>query len=250
MDPEERGPGADPSVVFQVRRTHLAAVAGCIVGLVWGFGFARLTDDEQPQVVIADPARTAGLAAGASANPATAPSTKVEIPVSGRPATGAVGAKVTMVEFVDFECPFCRAYARDVQPALERKYGGRVRFVYKHWPLRDKHPNAQAAALAAECVHQQGHFREFSARLFRREPPLTERVLRAEAKSVGVDAGAYSACLTDKQTAATVEKDVKDGEKVGVNGTPTFFIAGYRFQGTHDVANLSAELDRRLAGKP
>jgi protein-disulfide isomerase len=147
---------------------------------------------------------------------------------------GPADAKVTIVEFSDFECPACRI-AEPPMRALLKLYEGKVRLVFKHFPLERMHHHARAGAIAAECAGRQGKFWEFHHELYDHQEEWTgdkeaER-LDAYAKKVGLDAAAWQACRRDPAVDAAVTADYKDGFNAWVGSTPTFFINGKRFVG-------------------
>lgn len=149
------------------------------------------------------------------------PRTQVE--ASG-PTTGPSDAKVTIVEFSDFECPFC-SRAEGVLDQVMAAYAGKVRLVFRHFPL-PMHPNAQKAAEAAMCAHDQAKFWEYKKALFQNQDKLGVDALKAHAKDVGLDAAKFDACLDGASMRAKVDVDAKAANTAGVQGTPTFFVNG------------------------
>ncbi len=158
-----------------------------------------------------------------------------KITLKGSPVRGAEGAKVTVVEFTDFECPFCgRAYSTVEDLLL--KYAGKVKLVYKSYPL-PMHPWAMKAAIGADCAYEQNHtaFWYFYDHLFQEQGSITpENVddkLKGYAKDTKLNAGRFDTCLEKEQTKPMVERDVQEGNNVGVSATPTFVINGRIVQG-------------------
>lgn len=138
-------------------------------------------------------------------------------------------AKVTVVEFTDFECPYCQK-AQSTVSALRAQFGDRVRWVVKDFPL-SFHPNAMGAHIAANCVLRQDRqkYWEFFDQLFAENRPrdvLAPARLRSSAQSLGIDMAKYDACLTDPSVQAEIQANIEEGGKAGVNGTPSFFING------------------------
>jgi len=152
---------------------------------------------------------------------------------------GPEDAKVTIVEFSDFECPACRV-AEPPMRALLKLYDGKVRLVFKHFPLERMHFWARRSAIAAECAGKQGKFWEYHHELYdhQEEWPNDKFEERAAgyAKKLKLDAAAWDACRKDPAMDAAVNADVKDGENAWVGSTPTFFINGKRFVGARDLA--------------
>jgi protein-disulfide isomerase len=163
---------------------------------------------------------------------------------------GPAGAKILVVEFSDFQCPACRV----AEPTLRQMftvYDGKLRFVFKHYPLMRIHPWAKAGALAAECAGRQGKFWEYHDRLYDKQDEWTNEkadgVLTGYAKDFGLDVPAWQACRLDPSTDAAVASDMKDGDNAWVGGTPTFFINGRRFVAQKQLAELGTLfIDREL----
>lgn len=149
-------------------------------------------------------------------------------------ALGPADAKVTIVEFSDFECPACRV-AEPPMRGILKLFDGKVRLVFKHFPLERMHRHARAAAIASECAGRQGKFWEFHHDLYDRQSEWPsekfEERMAVYAKNAKLDLAAWSACRADPSADAAVTADVKDGENAWVGSTPTFFINGKRFVG-------------------
>jgi protein-disulfide isomerase len=239
-------PPEDPAgktITIRIRRVHLWALAGLAAGALVGFFVGRETAEDPRPVLYGLPA-----APGATGTTAPASDAKpVDVDVRGRPAFGPEDAKVTMVEFVDFECPFCGRYARDTFPRLEREYGDRIRYVSRHFPLQI-HANARGAAEAAECAHRQGRYWEYHRVLFQNQKALDRKALIAHARHAGLDVAKLRDCLAARDVLPVVQKDVDDGRRYGVTGTPAFFIDGRLVKGAVPYEQLKAELDRALDG--
>ncbi|MBI4434378.1 DsbA family protein, partial [Candidatus Uhrbacteria bacterium] len=152
-------------------------------------------------------------------------------------ATAAI-AGVTIVEFSDFQCPFCRA-AFPIIRQVASQYGGRgLRYVYRDWFNDELHPDARRAAEAAQCAHAQGKFWAFHDKVFQNQEQMDAKSLAAYARQVGLDGQRFDVCVASKEFASAVQQDIDAGTSFGVRGTPTwFFILG------GDVANA-----RRVEG--
>ena len=157
---------------------------------------------------------------------------------------GPVDAPVTVVEYGDFECPYC-GQAEPVVRELLRDFGD-VRYVWRHLPLTDVHPNAQLAAEAAEAAADQGAFWEFHDLLLTHQDALEPRDLMGYAAGLGLDVDRFRNDVRSDSGAARVADDVDSADLSGVSGTPTFFINGRRHHGAYDIATLSAAV--RVAG--
>jgi Na+/H+ antiporter NhaA len=151
---------------------------------------------------------------------------------------GPVDAPVTVVEYGDFECPFC-GQAESVVRELLADFGD-VRYVWRHLPLPDVHPHAQLAAEAAEAAGLQGAFWEMRDLLFDNQDALTVKDLLRHAGDLGLDVEAFGKALRGHKGAARVERDMESADLSGVSGTPTFFVNGRRHHGAYDIQSLSA----------
>lgn len=148
------------------------------------------------------------------------------------PVLGNPEAPLTIVEFADFQCPFCGKFFSTVEQQIIEQYvkTGKVRFVYRDFPLNAIHPEAQKAAEAAGCAGAQGKYWEYHDRLYQRQAELSPAIYRQWAKDLGLNAAQFEQCLNSGQFAAEVQKDYADGEAAGVTGTPATFV-GTRFMG-------------------
>jgi protein-disulfide isomerase len=145
-------------------------------------------------------------------------------------ASGPAGAPVTLVEYGDFECPYC-GQAYPIVKALQERLGSRLRFVFRNFPLKESHPHAQHAAEAAEAAGASGKFWEMHDTLYEHQRALTDPRLLQYAEAIGLDPGALARDLESGTFAEPVRQDFRSGIRSGVNGTPTFFINGERFDG-------------------
>jgi len=165
------------------------------------------------------------------------------LPVGARDhAQGPAEAPVTLVEYGDYECPHCgRAYpiVKSVQKAL----GTRLRFVFRNFPLSEVHPNAANAAEAAEAAAAQGKFWEMHDKLFENQDALEPTDLTVYAGQVGIDSRKFASELESHAHEARVREDFMSGVRSGVNGTPTFFVNGERYDGPWDRPDLIAVVE-------
>ena len=169
-------------------------------------------------------------------------------PVSARDhARGPAAAPLTLVEYGDFECPFC-GDAFGVVEAVRRQLGARLRFVFRHFPVPAVHPYALRAAEAAEAAAAQGRFWEWHDFLYARQPALAERDLLRYAGELDLDVERFQRELRERVHAERVREDVLSGELSGVAYTPTFFVNGRRHAGAWDRRALLAALEG--AGPP
>jgi protein-disulfide isomerase len=160
------------------------------------------------------------------------------------PSRGKADAKITIVTFSDFQCPFCSR----VVPTLDKvmkEYEGKVRVVFRHYPL-NFHPMAPKAAEAGACAADQGKFWEMHDKMFSDQAKLTVPDLKASAMSIGLDQAKFDACLDGGGKKALVDADQKAGEAAGVNGTPAFFVNGVFINGAVPFEQFKEAIDREL----
>ena len=172
------------------------------------------------------------------------PETQAKIAAAGAPSFGPDNAKVTIVEFSDFQCPYCTR-AASVVHQIKEKYGDKVRFVFRQFPL-PFHGDARLAAQAALAAHQQGKFWEFHDLLFANQKALTRPSLMDYAKQVNLNVPQLEKALEDKSLEAQVDADVKLGEEVNVSGTPTVFINGKRVANPTEFEPVAKLIDAAL----
>ncbi len=220
--------------VWQVMLAIPGVVALVLVGMVLGGGpdFWRggggspdLAEIKKGQEALAKQfADVNELLQGARRRPG--PPKNVTISTAGAHAIGKAGAKVTLVEFSDYQCPFCARHITAVMPRLKREYidTGKLRYVFRDFPLASIHPAATGAAVAARCAGDQGKYMEMHDRFFKNQRGLKTRDWPGHAKALGLDIGRFNTCLKDPKRAAAVKKDLLAGSRAGVRGTPSFFI--------------------------
>jgi protein-disulfide isomerase len=170
---------------------------------------------------------------------------RIEVVAGDDPARGPATAPITVVEFSDFQCPYC---AR-VGPALKRvedTYGDKVRIVYKDFPLLQIHPNAAKAAEAGSCAADQGKFWALHDKLFENQNKLAVPDLKQHAKDAGLDTAAFDQCLDSGTKTAEWNEDLKDGERYGVTGTPAFFVNGRLLGGAASFEKFAEVIDEEL----
>jgi len=168
---------------------------------------------------------------------------RVEVAADG-PSRGPDKAKVTIVEFSDFQCPYC-SRGRQVIDEVVKRYGNKVRVVFRDFPL-DFHDKAQKAAEAGHCANDQGKFWEMHDWMFDNQDKLDPEALKAEARRLGLDGNKFDQCLSSGQHAEEVKRHMREGQKAGVSGTPAFFINGVLLSGAQPIDKFKAEIDRAL----
>jgi protein-disulfide isomerase len=165
-------------------------------------------------------------------------SPRLSVPVSSRDhAQGPPDAAATLVEYGDYECPYC-GEAYPIVKELQRRVGGRLRFVFRNFPLANAHPHATMAAEAAEVVGAQGKFWEMHDTLYEHQSALTPDDLVRYARGLGVDGATFATELRRPAYAERVREDFSSGVRSGVNGTPTFYVNGIRHNGSYELEEL------------
>jgi protein-disulfide isomerase len=173
---------------------------------------------------------------------------RASVDVEGAPVRGTAEAPITIVEYSDFHCPFCRR----VQPTLNTlldKYKGQVRLVYKHLPLDGLHPQARRVSEASWCAAQQDRFWQFHDAVYAdASTDASDATLSRLASTAGLDAGRFTSCLANPEAKAAVQRDVTQGEALGLSSTPGFFINGREVRGAQPIDAFIAIIDEELRG--
>ncbi len=161
---------------------------------------------------------------------------------------GDANAPVTIIEFSDFQCPFCGRFYTDALPQIEANYikTGKAKLYYRQFPLVEIHPFAQKAAEASECASDQGKFWEYHNLLFADQQALDVPSLKADAKKLGLDSAKFDACLDGGVKASIVSSDTNDGLAAGVSGTPSFYINGHQLVGAQPFSAFQQIIDPLL----
>ncbi|MDP4031932.1 MAG: DsbA family protein [Pseudorhodobacter sp.] len=178
---------------------------------------------------------------------------KVNVGTGHLPVLGDKNAKVTVIEFADFRCPFCERYFTDTKQQLIKDYvdTGKVKFAFRHYAFLG--PASTMAASATECANAQGKFWEFHDYLFKNQPPESDTSmytidnLTKSAQSLGIKAEDFRSCLSSDKYAQAITTDFKDGQTAGVTGTPATFINGQLLSGAVPYAQIKALVDQELA---
>jgi protein-disulfide isomerase len=170
---------------------------------------------------------------------------RVSIASADHPSKGAASAPVTIVEFGDFQCPFCRAAENSLEE-VRQKYGDQIRLVYMDFPL-SFHSHAMDAARAGRCAADQDKFWPLHDALFLDQKKLEPNDLKQTAAKLGLDSNKFNSCLASDKHDASIRKDIAEGNKLGVTGTPTFFINGRELMGAQPPAKFNEVIDEELA---
>ncbi|MEZ5402350.1 MAG: thioredoxin domain-containing protein [Bryobacteraceae bacterium] len=171
----------------------------------------------------------------------------VDIPVAGAPGKGPAKARVTLVEFSDFQCPYCAIAVGHLNTILAA-FPNDVRLVYKQFPL-DSHSNAKLAAAASLAAHRQGKFWPLHDRMYANFRAINRDRILAWAREIGLDEKRFVADMDNPATAAAVNNEIGQGWKAGVEGTPTVFVNGKKYQGSLEPAAFRKIIENELAGR-
>lgn len=173
---------------------------------------------------------------------------RVQVTFSPRdPSSGPAKAPVTIIAFTDFQCSYCRR-GHETLKQIEKVYPGKIRLVQRQFPL-DFHKRARAAAEAALCAGDQGQFWAYADKLFAHQQKLEDADLQQYAEELHLDPGRFSQCLDGHKYASQIDRDIADGERFGVRGTPAFFINGRFLSGAQPIENFQEVIDEELARK-
>jgi protein-disulfide isomerase len=242
----------EPSPVLQAdtvtfKRSHfygvvtvLAFAAGILLGYtVWGL----------------EPAGASTPVASQAGGPvAEAPVTqepqyrRYDIPIENSYSLGPADAPITLVEFSDYQCPYCRRWHDEVYEPLLAAYPGKIKFVYRHLPLESIHPDAIPAAEAAMCAGEQEAFWQFHEKLFSSEA-LGDQIFVQYAQELGLDMQSFESCVSDRKYQEAVSEDVNFAIDLGIRSTPTFFINGLAIVGAQPLDVFKQVIDKELAGE-
>lgn len=197
----------------------------------------------------------AAAAAGDTVPSEALPPQVVDVEPGNLPFLGNKDAKVTIVEFSDLQCPFCKKYLDETHEQIKEKYidTGKVKFAFRHYPLNSIHPNAQIASEASECANEQSKFWEFHDKAFAEQDtwsPLTlteaTSAFVGYAGELGMNADQFRSCVESEKYKAKVEADLEAGTQVQVDGTPAFFVNGYRLVGAQPFSEFERVIEEEL----
>ena len=174
------------------------------------------------------------------------PIQRIEVSVQGAPFKGGEKAAVTIVEFSDFHCPFCRRVIPTLTQ-LESRYGEKIKLVFRDFPIENLHPGATKAHEAARCATEQEKFWPYHDKLFAGPPNSSPEFFKGLAKEVGLDAVTFETCLGSGKYQAAIKEDIAEGNRVGVGGTPAFFVNGRLITGAQPLEAFTRVIDDELA---
>jgi protein-disulfide isomerase len=214
--------------------------------LAFGGGLATgyFTWGSQPAALAAAPAKAA--AGSAVTLDTQTPVKRVNVPTEGSPSYGPANAVITIVEFSDFQCPYCHKWFAETWPQLQQAYAGKIRLVYRDFPLTSLHPEAEPAAEAANCAGEQNQYWPFHDRLMGADQ-FGADVYLAYASSLKLDLVKFKECLTSNRFQTAIQNDASFGASLGITGTPTFFVNGIPLVGAQPFSTFKMVIDQELA---
>ncbi|NOH02608.1 MAG: DsbA family protein [Chloroflexi bacterium] len=233
------------------KRTHfysvlvvLAFAIGILTGyVVWGAA------PNGGQAAVDNPSAAQGPAAQVPAPTQSPQYTRYDIPSDGFPSIGPADAPITIAEFSDFQCPFCKRFHDETFDALMAAYPGKIRFVYRHLPLTSIHPEAFPSAEASMCANEQNAFWEFHDQIFANQNRMGRDLYIQIAGDLGLDMPAFEDCLNANEYKDLVQTDLDFALNLGVQSTPTFFINGLAIVGAQPLSAFQQIIDPELAGE-
>lgn len=222
--------------------------------LVWARPTQALLVTAEQRVVAAEQkaaaAQTTGQTANAAQNPqAEQPVQRYPVPEDDDYVFGNADAPITIIEFSDYECPFCQRWHNEAWPQIQAKYGDQVRLVYRDFPLASIHPNATAAAEAANCAGEQEQYYPYNELLFSGGKPLELATYVTYAEQIGLDMDKFKACVAERRYQQEVQDDLNYAGELGVRSTPTFFINGLAVVGAQPFEVFDQVISMELAGE-
>ncbi|MEW5940493.1 MAG: DsbA family protein [Chloroflexota bacterium] len=225
--------------VIKFKRSHfysvlvvVAFLAGVLVGyFVWGVNGG-----------------SGAVAANPQAAPTAPPFRRYDIPTDGFHSIGPADAPITIVEFSDFQCPYCQRWREQVFDPLLAAYPGKIRIVYRNLPLTSIHPQAMPAAEAAMCAGEQNVFWEYHDKLFENQSGLGNDLYLQLATDLGLKMETFEACIADHKYQEAIKADMDFALGLGVQSTPTFFINGIAIVGAQPLTSFTQVIDKELAG--
>ncbi len=215
----------------------LAFTAGLLTGfLIWGQQNADSAPDNAAPAADIGPTPTQKII-------------RYDVSPDDDPSIGPENAPITIIEFSDYQCPYCRRWAEQVEKQLLDTYGDKVRLVYRDFPLTSIHDQAFAAAEAANCAGEQGKYWEYHDALFAQRYGLGQEAYLKYAKDLGLNLDQFAQCLKEHRYKDEVQADLNEAMQIGVRSTPTFFINGIAVVGAQPFEVFQSLIDKELAGE-
>ncbi len=260
---------ADETYTFKRSHFFLALlpitfVLGLAVGYVfWGLQpFSPQSGDESDAALVAETGpevtqeveseqpQAAKEESAAEQGPEPTPEfRRYDVPIDDSPVLGSENAEITLIEFSDYECPFCRRWHEEVFDRIREDYPDQVQFVFRDFPLTSLHPNAVPAAEAANCANEQEAFWEFNEKLFKGKAGFSKDVYKQYAQELELDADAFEQCIEEGRYNEKVMADYQYAASLGVQSTPTFFLNGIPLVGAQPYEVFKEVIEQELAGE-
>ncbi len=232
------------------KRSHFYSVLVVLafaVGIFTGYMVWEVAPNKTKTVVNNQPAQ--GPVAQVPAPTQKTQYTRYDIPSDGFPSVGPADASITIVEFSDFQCPFCKRFQDETSKALMDAYPGEIRFVYRHLPLTSIHPEAFPSAEASMCANEQNAFWEYHDKIFENQDKLGRDLYLQIASDLKLGVTAFENCLNTGKYKDLVQQDSDFAINLGVQSTPTFFINGLALVGAQPLSAFTQLIDKELAGE-
>lgn len=230
--------------------TTIIVIGAFVFGLVLGILITKVQYLEKGALGTTTTTTDAANTGTAATAPA-APAAPVNVGVGHFPLLGDKNAKVTVIEFADFQCPFCENFFTNVEANIKKDYvdSGKVKFAFRHYAFLGQ--ESTDSANAAECANDQGKFWEYHDYLYTHQGSensgaFSKENLKGFAATLGLDTGTFNDCLDTNKDKANVDKDIKEGGTAGVNGTPATFVNGVLISGAAPYADFKAAIDKAL----
>ena len=235
------------------KRTHVYALLlplAFVAGLAFGYIFWGKGPNLPTQAPVAAAANTSTDAANQTQSATADPQkpTRYAISVANRPSIGPENAPITIVEFSDYECPFCKKFHAETFSALMEAYKGKIRFVHRNFPLSGIHANAFPAAEAANCAGEQGVYWAYHDKLLN-GASLSNAVYEQYAIDLSLDMVKFKDCIATNRYQPLVQEDYDFAANLGIRSTPTFFINGLAIVGAQPIEVFKQVIDQELSGK-
>lgn len=242
---------ADPGSVIVVSRVMfnyvVIAIAFFLLGSVISSAAVSAlfnANSVENQALIANAAQAVAASGGSQEVAGLVQGNSYKVSMDNDPFRGSADAPITIIEFSDFHCAFCGRFAAETLDPLLKNYEGKVRLVYRDYPFQTS--GSVVAALAGECMNEQGKFWEFHDLTFKNQQALTREQFITYAQQIGVDVATFTTCLDTQKYMDKVKKDVADAQTLGVNGTPAFFVNGRFISGAQPYTVFAAYIDEEL----
>lgn len=237
MNTNPSRPARPARKMFSAQTLAMGVFLAFFVGLVLGLRLsgatesARVTDEQQPAVQD------------------TADAPRYEVSVDDDPSLGAADAPIVLIEFSDYQCPYCKKWHDEVLPRLLETYGDQILYVYRDFPLSGLHPSASAAAEAANCAGAQDAYWQYHDALFSNQYGFSKDAFLSYARDLNLDMEAFTDCIENGTYQEEIAADYDAAAALGINSTPTFFINGLAVIGAQPYEVFAQIIDSELQGK-